>query len=193
MRALLSSVQSNLFIPGTMENRGRSKTRRRYGAYRFTISLAKIAAKRMRDQSVNTDGAGVPNFNITEGLTVAASAATGGTIGTHRFAIDEQDKPPSTTVEGCGLGIDFLATDHNHINDATDTTDASNATHTLDGHNLLNPNSASDHVGPDQRNDTGGYQCPQDTLLERATKGRGQTYHEGLPWPSKIVTSANNW
>ena len=148
----------------------------------------------MRDQSANTDSAGVPNFNITEGPTVVANTATGGTIGTHKFAIDEQDKPPSTTVEGYGLGIDFLATDHNHTNDTTDTTDASDATHTPDGHNPLNPKSASDHVEPGQRNDTGGYQCPQDTSLESPpTEGRGQTYGEGLLWPSEIVSSANNW
>ena len=146
----------------------------------------------MRDQSANTDGAGVPNFNIAEGPTVVANAATGGTIGTHKFAIDEQDKPPSTTVEGYGLGIDFLVTDHNHTNDTTDTTDVSNATHTPDGHNPLSPNSASDHVEPGQRNDTGGYQCPQDTSLERPSEGRGQTYGEGLLWPSEIVSSANN-
>ena len=179
VRALRLRVQSSLFSPGTI---------RRYGANRFTTSLAKIAAKRMRDQSANTDGAGVPNSNVTEGPT---NTATGGTIGTHRFTIDEQDKPPSTTVEGYGLGINFLATDHNHTNDATDTADAS-TTHTPDRHNLLNPSSANDHVEPGQRNDTDGYQRPQDTLLERATEGRGQTYGEGLPWPSEIVSSANN-
>ena len=114
-------------------------------------------------------------------------------LGSHRFAIDEQDKPPSTTMEGCGLGLDFLTTDHNHTNDATDTTDASNATHTPDGYNPLNPNSASGRVEPGQRNDIGGDRCPRDTSLGGATEGRGQTYGEGLPWPSEIVASANNW
>ena len=84
----------------------------------------------MSDQSADTDGAGVPNFNITEGLTVAASAATGGTIGTNRFAIEEQNNHPSTTMEGHGLGLDFLTTDYNHTNDTIDITDASNAINT---------------------------------------------------------------
>ena len=123
----------------------------------------------MRDQSADTGGAGVPNFNTTEEPTVAANAATGGT--TNRFAIDEQNNHPSTSMEGHGLGLDFLATDYNHTDDTIDITDASNAIHASDGHNAIDSNSVSGHV----------------------QLGRGQTYGDGLPWPSEIVASCNNW
>ena len=122
-----------------------------------------------------------------------ASAATGSTIGTNRFAIDEQYNPQSTTTEGYGLGLGFLTTDHNRTNDNIDITDASGAVHTSNGYNVLNSNSVSGHAETGQRNDTGRDQRLQDTPPERATEGRGQAYGERLPWPSEIVTNANNW
>lgn len=106
MRALLLDAQSGLFSPGTIESRGRAEAGGRCGAFQFSISLTKIAAKRTGDQSTDTDGAGVPNFGITEGPTVMENAATGSTISTGRLAIDEQNRPPSTAVEGYGLGLD---------------------------------------------------------------------------------------
>ena len=156
MRALLLNAQSGLLSPGTMESRGRTKTRRRYGACRFTVSLAKIAAKSTRDQSADIDSASVPNFDITEGPTVAANAATGSTIGTGRFAIDEQNKPPSTAVEGYGLGLDV-----------------------------------SGQVELGQRDGIDGDQLATSQAVT-PTEGRGQTYGEGLPWPSVIVASSKN-
>lgn len=95
----------------------------------------------MRDQSTDTGGAGVPNFNTTKGPPVAPNAVTGGV--TNRFAIGEQNNHPSTTMEGHGLGF---ATDYNHTNDTIDITDTSNAIHASGGHNVIDSHSVSGHV-----------------------------------------------
>ena len=81
-----------------------------------------------------------------------------------------------------------ICTDHNRTNDNIDITDASNIIHTSNGYNAFDSNAEIS-----QRNNTSGDQRLQDTPPERATEGKRQTYGEGLPWPSEIITNGNNW